>query len=352
MTKDQLIDYLIEKEIPVNLKPEEESKIVGELFDYCWDLTPENLYRYRNCNSFNFEALEKDKFLLTNPICFNDPYDSLLFIERKKLVDTILNSNVNDVDLIERLNNDLEFRTSQIKLLGKDFVDTFLKAFPFRNQKEKEYYKKLSDKISVDFIDKIIDEAIKSLKQSSLVGCLSERIDSMLMWSHYAQNHQGFALNYDFKSRYIIDVGVPGVVGSEFADKKIFPVRYSDKRFDATYYVEFHFIDNFYRHLGLKLNAPFFDKLFYYKILLFKSMDWSYEKEWRIIKQTNLNYKDNKPVFDYIPLIRPKEIYLGSQISKENKEKLIKIGKSKNIDIYQMKIDVFSKKYKITSEKV
>ena len=352
MTKDQLIDYLIEKKIPGSLTPEEESKIVGELFDYCWNSTPENLYRYRSCNSYNFDALEKDQFLLTKPTLFNDPYDSLLFIDRKKIIDTILNQENYNEDLVEKLKHNLEFRESQIKLLGSEFVDKFLKVDSFKNQKEKDYFVKLSNKVHINFVDKIIDEAIKSLKQSSLVACLSERIDSILMWSHYAENHKGFALNYDFKSRYIVDVGIPNVVGSEFVDKKLFPVRYSNERFNATYYIEFHLIDNFYRSLGLKFDAPFFDKLFYYKILLMKSVDWSYEKEWRIIKQTNINYEDNKPNFEYINQIRPKEIYLGSQISKENKEKLIKIGKSKNIAVYQMKIDIFAKEYKLTSVRV
>lgn len=342
----------MEKEIPDNLDPKDESKIICELFKHCWDLTPEKLYRFRNCNSSSFEALENDKFLLTKPILFNDPYDSLLFIDREKIINTISNSENDDIDLIERLNNDLEFRESQIKLLGKDFVDKFSKSDSFKSQKEKEFYKNISSKIHTDFIDKIIDEAIKSLKQSSMVACLSERIDSTLMWSHYAQNHQGFALTYDFKSRYSMDVDVSGVKGTEFADKKILPVRYSNERFDATYYVEFHFIDNYYKSLGLEFNAPFFDKLFYYKILLFKSPDWEYEKEWRIIKQTNLDYEDNKPDFDFINQIRPKEIYLGSQINKENKERLIEIGKNKNIDIYQMKLGTFSKEYKLISKKI
>jgi len=196
---------------------------------------------------------------LTKPTLFNDPYDSLLFIDRRKIVDTILNSESYNEDLVEKLKVNLEFRESQIKLLGVEFVDMFLKINSFKNQKEKDYFVKLSNEQSINFADKIIDEAVKSLKQSSLIACLSEKNDSMLMWSHYAQNHEGFALNYNFKSRYIIDIGLPNVVGSEFADKKLFPVRYSDERFDATYYVEFHFIDNFYRSLGLKFNAPFFD---------------------------------------------------------------------------------------------
>lgn len=342
-TKDQLIDYLISKEIPDNLDSAEESKIVSELFSYCWDLTPEKLFRYRTCNEYSFEALENDKFLLTKPILFNDPYDSLLFIDRQKIIQTLTQSGSEDEDLIHKLKNDLEFRKSQIEKFGHEFVNRFLKVEPFKTREEKESYKKFSNKIYEKFNDEIIEEAIKSLKQSSLVACLSERFDSILMWSHYSQNHEGFALNYNFKELYSIDVGIPGIKGTEFSDKKLFPVRYSKERFDATYYAEFHFIFNYYRSLGLEFNQPFFDKLFYYKILLFKSSDWDYEKEWRIIKLTNLNYEDNKPNFGFIGNIRPKEIYLGANINKENKERLIKIGKLKNVDVFQMKLESFQK---------
>ena len=35
-----------------------------------------------------------------------------------------------------------------------------------------------------------------TLKVVSTIACLSESIDSVIMWSHYAQNHEGFALEY------------------------------------------------------------------------------------------------------------------------------------------------------------
>ena len=50
MTKDQLIDYLIEKEIPDNLTPEEESKIVGVLIGGIWI---HSTYRIELKNSVN-----------------------------------------------------------------------------------------------------------------------------------------------------------------------------------------------------------------------------------------------------------------------------------------------------------
>jgi hypothetical protein len=345
-TKEDLINFLLETEIPDDLESQKESKIVSEIFKYCWDLTPENLYRYRVCNENNIKTLQEDKFLLTKPTLFNDPYDSLLYIDRQKIISELTKNQ--EYDIVEKLQNDAQFRQEQTQLLGNDFVEKFASIQPFKNSTEKEIYTKASDKIYTKFVDELIDESLKSLKQSSLVACLSEDFGSILMWSHYADNHKGFVLNYDFKSRYSIKTKIPGVNATEFADKKLFPIRYSDERFDATYYVEFHFIDNYFRSIGLKLNKPFFDKLFYYKILLFKSSSWAYEKEWRIISQTNIDYSDQKPDISFINEIKPKEILLGSKISNENRYQLLKISEQKKIPIYQMKLEPFEKEYKLT----
>ncbi|WP_181161642.1 DUF2971 domain-containing protein [Flavobacterium sp. GSA192] len=337
---------MIKTEIPDDLDSKKESKIVSDIFKYCWDLTPENLYRYRSCNENNFNALEGNRFLLSKPTLFNDPYDSLLFINREKIINDLTNDN--DYDVVEKLKNDTDFKKSQIDLLGKDFIEKFSTLKPFKNLEEKEVYKQISNISCTKFADKLIDESLKAMKQSSLVACLSEDFESILMWSHYADNHKGFVLNYNFKSRYSIDTGVSGVKATEFSDKKLFPVRYSDERFDATHYVEFHFIDNYFRSIGLKLNKPFFDKLFYYKILLFKSTDWIYEKEWRIIKQTNIDYNDKKPDVEFIQNIKPVEILLGSKIEEKNKIRLSKIAEKKRIPIFQMRLEPYLNKYKLT----
>ena len=36
------------------------------------------------------------------------------------------------------------------------------------------------------------------LKDAVRVVCLSETYDSMLMWSHYARNHTGYCIEYEF----------------------------------------------------------------------------------------------------------------------------------------------------------
>lgn len=105
--KDDLINFLIKTEIPDDLDSKKESKIVSDIFKYCWDLTPENLYRYRSCNENNFNALEGNRFLLSKPTLFNDPYDSLLFINREKIINDLTNDN--DYDVVEKLKNDTDF---------------------------------------------------------------------------------------------------------------------------------------------------------------------------------------------------------------------------------------------------
>jgi len=61
---------------------------------------------------------------------------------------------------------------------------------------------------------------------------------------------------------------------------------------------------------------------------------WDYEKEWRYV----FPYKNIKYKAIYLPVPKPKAIYLGAMADKENCKKIIEIGKEKNIDIYKMQI--------------
>lgn len=49
-----------------------------------------------------------------------------------------------------------------------------------------------------DSLSKFLMQTPIGLKQMSAVACFSEAINSIIMWSHYTQNHEGFALEYDF----------------------------------------------------------------------------------------------------------------------------------------------------------
>lgn len=89
--------------------------------------------------------------------------------------------------------------------------------------------------------------------------CLSETCDNILMWAHYADNHQGFCLEFsngDLRS-------------SPFPVS--WPITYQEDRpiVDMTVTTDDEKIDEIL-HLGL----------------LTKSRDWVYEREWRVLGGT------------------------------------------------------------------
>ena len=90
------------------------------------------------------------------------------------------------------------------------------------------------------------------------------------------------------------------------------------------------------------------DILFFNKAALYKSPQWSYEREWRLF----LGKKDayNKPCLQV--QLKPTAIYYGNHISQINKKILSHIAKEKGIKEYQMYLDVESDVYSMKYKRV
>ena len=166
-------------------------------------------------------------------------------------------------------------------------------------------------------------------KRTATIACFSETIKSVTMWSHYADYHKGFVLEYDL--RPTLSNGIPNV--------GIYPVIYDDKRYDGTQYILWEFL----RMLGVKLPNP--DTLSYIKCALHKSSQWEYEKEWRLIDS---NLRDNiiSENKTWVSL-KPTAIYYGTNISSDNKNRLHSIAQGKNLKEYNMYIDYAFDKYEM-----
>jgi hypothetical protein len=67
---------------------------------------------------------------------------------------------------------------------------------------------------------------------------------------------------------------------------------------------------------------------------LYKSPEWSYEKEWRLLFPGGIadpgNYR----------MVRPSRVLLGAKISDDNKKALLEICGSKGIPVSQMNLAV------------
>jgi Protein of unknown function (DUF2971) len=135
---------------------------------------------------------------------------------------------------------------------------------------------------------------------------LSERWDSILMWSHYGDFHKGYCVGFwEEKLRNsIYATGGRVMYPKDNKFPEISPLEQDDAKI-----------------MIIQTHA--------------KSEEWSYEKEYRLAK---LFYPNIPTVADRIEVIADDffaEIVIGINASQQTKEELIQIAKSKNVKIYQ-----------------
>ena len=149
------------------------------------------------------------------------------------------------------------------------------------------------------------------------------------MWSHYADEHKGFVLGYDLNTEFNRD-----------ALANLFPVIYSAKRYDAHEAVRYLLAEM----MEIRNNQNQ-DQLFYLAAALYKSKDWSYEKEWRLI-----SYGSTEDLVEF--KLRPSSIIYGSRIDPDDYEELHDIAVSKGVKEYNANIDRCSPYYRVKIDKV
>lgn len=160
--------------------------------------------------------------------------------------------------------------------------------------------------------EEIVKGLCDAIRKKHRICALSERVDSILMWGHYAKSHTGFAIEYDFTpSENVRDVS-----------RYLWPVIYSDKLYDVSY-----IFDN------LKSDDHGFNNFFDVVASLHKGIDWAYEHEWRLIIPDG---DVNRPGSYKVP--KATAIHLGAKIDEADRLKLIKEAEMKGIKVYQMQL--------------
>lgn len=174
-------------------------------------------------------------------------------------------------------------------------------------ESEYEMFDKFIDEILHDEYTKIVLDSNKFSKERVFVSFFSEIKDSILMWSHYANDHKGICIEFNFNELGIEDIRT----------RLLFPVIYNDILFDATRYLE-----------SMKNNRKF-NNLMPICSAINKFKKWSEEKEWRIVSTFH-----SEPCL--IHWLKPKVVYLGTNFEDRYMKIIMKIAKNRNFDIYKM----------------
>lgn len=159
-------------------------------------------------------------------------------------------------------------------------------------------------------IDDVIHSWIDRMNTLFKIGCLCTSYKNRLMWSHYADSHKGFCIEYDYNN-----------VDEEYLSLLPLPVVYSDIRPVPPWRVA----------LG---NVTEHSEEAYAQImlgLLTKDKVWEYENEWRILI--------NSSEVDEVKMPKISCVYLGTAIEQKNRKQIIEIAKKHNIPVKQMKVD-------------
>lgn len=243
---------------------------------------PNRVYKYRTFSEFSLTNFRNDTLWATNPANFNDPFDSIS-IEKDislKELDDILRTATEQMTIDDKSNG-----------VYKGIYDTY-KSIVSPEEQEK-----------LEALFKIFSQVLTERTQYTFkVACLSETNTSVLMWSHYSNDHKGFCIEYNGQEIY----------NSDLIKKRFFPVKYISEN-----------------ERQIPISALALDYPGLYSVLC-KTNVWSYEKEWRICFGMEENLEPSN-----IQLPKSTGVYIGAKMPSEHRKAIIDIAKTKNIPIYQ-----------------
>lgn len=315
--------------IPEGTTVEENNALLRPISKAIVEMMPSSLFRFRPCKAYTLDAFKEDLIYAVPAHWFNDPYDTLARYDLEGI-----EKGVNSLMSTETIAGLKKWLAE-----GNDFSDEYKRLFPdgFADALRKRLLSiddigmmeeriQETKRMMISAIETYFPILAETSKRFSTIACFCESVDSILMWSHYADSHKGFALEYEFRptlTNHIANVG-------------LFPVVYDETRVDVSGYVAWAFLVI----QGIKTKNP--DLLSSLKTALYKSPVWAYEKEWRMIDFSPRDYKSDEG--SAIPY-KPVAIYYGKEMGHETKMELHGIAKEKGLKEYEMYVDYSGKGY-------
>ena len=239
---------------------------------------PASVYKYYSDSSLNLDALKSNKMWYSAPCNFNDIFDCDVTVDEDQLFKSIqAYPGVQGVRIGSPMWKQMK---SQAKSSAKGMRDLFTQ-----------------------------------MRSQMGITCLSELDDSLLMWAHYANNHHGMCVEYELME-----------INRQLKFTPI-PVIYSEKR---------AYLDS--------LNPDTVERdttKVFIESLTSKSPEWSYEKEWRIIRDDGAcgDRWDAEKKGALLDMIRPVSVTLGCMAKQEFADAVQEFCENNQINLYKMERD-------------
>jgi hypothetical protein len=296
----------------------EKSTAAHPLIDKAFDIKqrhmPKQIYKYfRDC-SYTRDNLKTDTVWLCSPDAYNDPYDCAFTISEDMVVESAIRIlfeprielyNLQDIiskDEIEKA------KSSKRPLLAiAEYISILISKMPERNLKQMA---ELASSVLPEFINNIVS-FLPRMQKDTKVCSFSAIHDSIIMWSHYADNHKGFCVEYELEP----------LMDGHACWYNLYKVIYSRKLYDLTRWAE----------LMIGPDRDQSNPVYPLLATIHKFYGWKYEEEWRLVL---LDSKLNDDRNYNVPT--PTRVLLGSKMETSSKKELREICKERNIEVWEM----------------
>ena len=257
--------------------PSEKTKAFWQIGYYYKCCAPASIYKYFRDDQRSLDTVKENKLWYSAPINFNDVFDSDILIDENGVFDSMLKMP------------DIPKGIRPGSQVWKAIRNQFRKDLP------------------------TLRANLDGLKSTTGIACLTETDDSLLMWSHYANNHRGMCVEYELMA-----------INEQLKFSPV-PVVYEDKR------VWLRSINQ--STLDAELKKVLIESL------TSKSPEWSYEREWRIIRDegacgTKWEKEKNGALLE---MVRPSSIVLGCMAKLEFEESVRGYCDKNRISLYKMR---------------
>ena len=219
------------------------------------------LYKYTDVSFEKIESLFSDKVHFSDPLTFNDPFDSTIYIEPDVSLDELEQIYLKFLAQFIYLKSIPEFNIPHVlaspDLISKSIMDKAekennkIKSEFTKNNRGTSNRKYLENNQLIEKYCAEIEYYIKFVLNRGIL-CLTVKEDNSLMWSHYGDQHKGICIGYSHSGTSIKSVNYC-----------------SERTIRASLIKEF--VDGNNNLLDTIIDAIFFRK----------SIDWQYEQECR-----------------------------------------------------------------------
>lgn len=276
---------------------------------------PNKIYKFRAVNDYSVSNFRDDTAWLCSADRFNDPYEcattwsiqQTLQLHAKLNIDSLLGREKLPDQLSTTQIDAVRMSENPMKELAQLLLQKDQQISPQRRDVMISELLEAAEEVSRPLVKQLNQHMQRGMKVCSF----SSRVDSVVMWGHYANSHTGFAIEYD----------VASWPTGDSRRRMLYPVIYRNELFDVT------------KYLLKAAERKSFNNLFGTIATIHKSPDWSYENEWRFVAALGESLPDQN-----CPMPPPSSICIGSRMSMADKELLVELARSKGIPIQQMSL--------------